>query len=42
MKGDFQTDGQVLDINEILRITAFNGKGLGMPSNGMGQVLTNQ
>ena len=42
IQGDFQTDGNIVDINEIVRITAFGGKGIGMPSNGMGQLLTNQ
>ena len=42
IQGDFQTDGNIVDINEIVRITAFGGKGIGMASNGMGQLLTNQ
>ena len=38
----FQTDPGVEDINELVRITAFGGKGIGMPNNGLGQILTNQ
>ncbi len=41
IKESFQTDPGVEDINELVRITAFGGKGIGMPNNGMGQILTN-
>lgn len=29
-------------MNELVRITAFGGSGIGMPSNGSGQLLTNE
>jgi hypothetical protein len=29
-------------MNELVRVVAFGGKGIGMPNCGLGQVLTNQ
>lgn len=29
-------------MNELVRITAFGGRGIGMPSSGSGQLLTNE
>ena len=35
------TDPTIADINEQLRVTAFGMNGIGMPSKGVGNVLTN-
>lgn len=29
-------------MSELVRVVAFGGKGIGMPNNGLGQVLTNE
>ena len=41
MQEDFQTQGDIEEMSELVRVVAFGGKGIGMPNNGLGQVLTN-
>ena len=38
---ELPTDPTIADINEQARVSAFGGKGIGMPSKGIGNVLTN-
>ncbi len=42
MQEDFQTEGEIEEMSELVRVVAFGGKGIGMPNSGLGQVLTNK